>query len=78
MDEFAREIGVPSKLMIDPADEHGGNKVRQVAKECSMVLKIFEESTQWAKLVQKYVAILKASVLKDFHDSFVQLCYSVE
>ena len=73
VEEFTREIGVPRELILDPADAYGGNKVQQFAKESSMALKIFEESTLWAELAEKYVAILKAAVLKDLHDSFVQL-----
>jgi len=72
VDGFAREIGVPGKLILDPANTYGGNKVQRFAKESSMALKIFEESTLWAELAEKYVAILKAAVLKDLHDSFVQ------
>lgn len=61
VNEFAREIGVPSKLILYPADEHGGNKVQKLAKECSMALKIIEELTQWAEIAEKYVANFEGS-----------------
>lgn len=79
--EFVKEIGVPSKLILDPAGEHGGNEVRQFAKECLMALKLLEQSTQWVDLAEKYIGILKAVILKDLHDLFCPMklrCYSVE
>ena len=79
--EFAREIGVPTKLILDHAGEHGSGEVRKFAKECSMAINLLEESTQWADLAEKYIGILKATVLKDLHDSFCPMklwCYAVE
>ena len=33
--EFAQEIGVPTKLILDSIGEHKSNNVKQFAKECS-------------------------------------------
>ena len=79
--EFAQEIGVPTKLILDPIGEHGSGEVRKFAKECAMAIQLLEESTQWADLAEKYIGILKAAVLKDLHDSFCPMklwCYAVE
>ena len=79
--EFAREIGVPTKLILDHAGEHGSGVVRKFAKECSMAIHLLEESTQWADLAERYIGILKSAVLKDLHDSFCPMrlwCYAVE
>ena len=68
--QFERKIGVPTKLILDPAGEHGQGKVRQFARECSMALHLLEEFIQWADLAEKYIGILKSAVLKDLRDSF--------
>ena len=79
--EFAPEIGVPTKLILDHAGEHGSDEVRKFAKECAMAVQLFEESTQWSDLAEKYIGILKTAALKDLHDSFCPMklwCYAVE
>ena len=54
---FAKEIGVPSSLIMDPSGEQTSNAVKQFAQECSMKLKLLEESTQWADLVERYIGM---------------------
>ena len=79
--EFAQEIGVPTKSILNPIGEHSSGEVRKFAKECAMAIQLLEESTQWADLAEKYISILKAAVLKDLHDSFCPMklwCYVVK
>ena len=79
--QFAQEIGVPTKLILDPTGEHQSGRVRQFARECSMALHLLEESTQWTDLAEKYIGIIKSAVLKDLRDSFCPMklwCYAVE
>ena len=66
---FAKEVGVPTSLIMDPAGEQTSNAVKKFAKECSMTLKVLEESTQWANLAERYIGLLKAGVKNDMHHS---------
>lgn len=81
--EDSKEIGVPMFLILDPSGEQtsNDNKVKQFAQECSMSLKISEESTQWANLVGSYISILNLAVCKDLKESncfliFIQVPFS--
>ena len=64
---FAKEIGVPTSLIMDPSGEQTSNEVKRFAQECSMTLKVIEESTQWANLAERYIGLLKSGVRKDMH-----------
>jgi hypothetical protein len=66
---FAKEIGVPPALIMDPAGEQTSNKVKKFAREISMTLRILEEHTQWANLAEKYIGLLKQAVRKDMLES---------
>ena len=66
---FAKEVGVPTSLIMDPAGEQTSNAVKKFAKECFMTLKILEESTQWANLAERYIGLLKAGVKNGMHHS---------
>ena len=62
---FAKEIGVPSSLIMDPSGEQTSNVVKKFAQECSMKLKLLEESTQWADLAERYIGMLKSAVMNE-------------
>ena len=64
---FAKEIGVPLSLIVDPAGEQTNNEVRRFAQEFSMKLKILEKSTQWANLSERYIVLLKTSVRNEMN-----------
>ena len=64
---FAKEIGVPLSLIVDPAGEQTSDEVRRFAQECSMKLKILEESTQWADLAERYIGLLKTAVRNEMN-----------
>jgi hypothetical protein len=66
---FAKEIGVPPALIMDPAGEQTSNKVKKFAREISMTLRILEEHTQWANLAEKYIGLIKQAVRKDMLES---------
>jgi hypothetical protein len=66
---FAKEIGVPTALIMDPAGEQTSNKVKKFAREISMMLRILEEHTQWANLAEKYIGLIKQAVRKDMLES---------
>ena len=62
---FAKEIGVPLSLIMDPSGEQTSKEVRKFTQECSMQLRLLEESTQWADLAERYIGLLKSSVLNE-------------
>ena len=64
---FAKEIGVPLSLVMDPSGEQTSNEVQRFAQECSLKLKILEESTQFANLAERYIGILKSAVRDEMH-----------
>ena len=64
---FAKEIGVPLSLIMDPSGEQTSGKVQRFAQECSLKLKILEESTQWANMAEQYIGILKSAVQDEMH-----------
>jgi len=47
----AKEIGVQLSLIMDPSGEQNSKEVTNFAQECSMQLRLLEQSTQWADLV---------------------------
>ena len=42
---FAKEIGVPLSLVMDPSGEQSSNEVMRFAQECSLKIRLLEEST---------------------------------
>ena len=64
---FAKEIEEPLSLIMDPSGEQTSNKIQQFAQERSLKLKIFEKSTQWANLAERYIRILKSAVINDIN-----------
>jgi hypothetical protein len=66
---FAKEIGVPLALILDPAGEQSSNKVKQFCHEIGTTLQQLEEHTQWANLAELYIGLTKESVRKDMRES---------
>ena len=64
---FAKEIGVPLSLVMDPSGEQSSSEVMRFAQECSLKIRLLEESTQWANLAERYIGMLKSSVLNEMH-----------
>ena len=66
---FAKEIGVPLALILDPSGEQSSNKVKQFCHEIGTTLRHLEESTQWANLAELYIGLTKESIRKDMQES---------
>ena len=66
---FAKEIGVPTALILDPEGTQRSRELDKVAKEMCMPLKFLERATQWANLAELYIGLLKKAVRKDMKES---------
>ena len=66
---FAKEIGVPTTLILDPYREQTSRKVRKFCNNIGITLRILEEHTQWANLDGLYIGITKESVRKNMRES---------
>ena len=62
---FAKEIGVPLSLTLDPSGEQASAKVTKMCHEMGTTLKILKGSTQHVKLAERYVGLIKTSIQKD-------------
>ena len=67
--QFAKEIGVPIALISDPSGEQTSSKVKKLAKDMDLTLKILEESTQWANLAELYIGLMKEAIREDLRTS---------
>ena len=61
---FAKEIGVPISLILDPSGEQNSAKVTKMCHEMGTTLKILEESTQHANLAERYFGLTKTLIQK--------------
>ena len=59
---FAKEIGVPTALILDPAGEQRSKELEKVTKEMGCPLKYLERATQWGNLAELYIGLLKEAV----------------
>ena len=66
---FAKEIGVPEALIVDPSGEQTSNNVKQFCHQVSTTLRMLEEGTQWANCAELYIGLLKESIRKDLRES---------
>ena len=62
---FSKEIGVSLSLIIDPSGEQTSTTVTKMWHKMGTSLKILEESTQHAKLSERYVGLTKTLIRKD-------------
>ena len=66
---FAKEIGVPISLILDPDGTQKLHKLDNVTREMGCKLKFLMRRTQWANLAEKYIGLLKEAVRKDMKDT---------
>ena len=52
---FAKEVGVPHALIVDPAAEQTSKPVKKFCHEVGTTLTILEEHTQWANRAELYI-----------------------
>ena len=62
---FAKNIGVPLSLILDPSGEQTSFKVTKMCHKMITTLKILKKSTQHANLAERYVGLTKTSIQKD-------------
>jgi len=62
---FAKEIGVPTALILDPEGTQRSDKIDKITKEMGCKLKFLERRTQWANLAELYIGLMKKAVLRD-------------
>ena len=56
---FAKEVRVPTQLIMDPTGEQSSNRSKKLAHDMGLDMRYLEESTQWANLTENYIGILK-------------------
>ena len=66
---FAKEIGVPVSLILDPEGTQKSNELDKITKDMGCKLKFLERKTQWANLAELYIGLLKEAVRKDMKDT---------
>ena len=66
---FAKKIGVPTVLILDPEGTQTSKEVEKVTKDMCCPLNFLERRTQWANLAGLYIGLLKEVVCKDMKDS---------
>ena len=66
---FAKEIGVPTTLILDPSREQTSRKFRKFLNGIGTTLRMLEEHTQWANLAELYIGLTKESIIKDMRES---------
>ena len=66
---FAKDIGVPLYLILDPSGEKTSAKVTKICHEMGTTLKIHEESIQYLNLSERYIGLNKTSIWKDLRKS---------
>ena len=66
---FAKEIGVPEALIVDPSGEQTLIAVRKYCYQIGTTLRMLEEHTQWANRAELYIGLLKESIQKDMKES---------
>ena len=71
---FAKEIGVPLYLIIDPSWEQTSAKVIKMCHDMGITLKILEESTHHANLSERYVASPRPQSER-IYGNWMHLCY---
>ena len=69
MNPVAKEVGVPTSLILDPKGTQKSEKLRKTAQEMGCSLKFIERRTQWANLAELYIGILKEDIRKDMRDT---------
>ena len=55
---FAKQIGVPMSLILDPEGTQTSKELNKVMKHMCCSLKFLERRTQWANLAELYIGLL--------------------
>ena len=66
--DFAKEIGVPVALILDIEGEQMSGKIKKLAGNMDLTLRMLESMTQWANLAELYIGLMKEAVQKDIND----------
>ena len=66
---FAKKIGVPTALILDPEGTQTLRELEKVTKDMCFPLKFLERRTQWKNLAELYIGLLKEVVCKNMKDS---------
>ena len=66
---FAKEIGVPTSIIVDMAGEQMSQEVRKFCNDIGTTLRALEEGTPWSNKAELYIGLLKEAVRKDMHES---------
>ena len=66
---FAKEIGVPTALVLDIEGTQTFKEFNKATKDMNCPLKFLERRKQWANLAEWYIGLLKEAVRKDTKDS---------
>ena len=66
---FAKQIGVPTSLILDPEGTQTSRELNKIMKDVCCPLKFLARRTQWANLAELYIGLLKEAVRKDMKDS---------
>ena len=57
---FAKEIGIPMFLILDPEGTHRSDELQTVTNEMNCL---------WANLAELYIGLIRESIWKDMKDS---------
>ena len=67
--EFAKEIGVPTALIVDPSGKETSREVKHFARECSVTLCVLKQSIHWENLTKNYIGLIRQVIRKDLAES---------
>ena len=66
---FAKEIGVPTALILDSEGTQRSKALNKVAQDMCCPLKYLEKAAQWSNLAELYIGLLKEAVCMDMKES---------
>ena len=66
---FAKEIGVPLSLILDPSGDQTSSKATKMCHKMGTILNILEEYTHNANLAERYIGLTLTLIRKDLHES---------
>jgi len=66
---FAKDLGAPGILVADPHPVQKSNEVRDFCNKIGTILRLIEQSTQFANRAELYVGLLKEATCKDIRET---------
>ena len=66
--KFSKEIDVPVALIFDMSGEQTSNKMKKIAGDMDLTLKMLKISTQYENLAELYIRLMKEAVRKDMRE----------